>query len=276
LSDNPFWFLNENLLVALLTDEFRLITELFVKYPKLPEFFDLPDATAEQKVACFALLVHRTLIAEIDEKFLGLHQQPPSLGEEGRAMTALMQNLFADDAPLWVSEINSVAERLPSRIYNALPEPLRRGGFFNASDPTQMEIIRSAANKLSNLEEIQKLNKEVFDQQLQRLEKRWSAATPIFQQGLVTEAKHLKGTEGLVTRNNLSQYAQYMDHLTEKQHLAFRLKFEYELGLTDIASRMGIDRKTADEHIKAARKKVEQARSNEKSKARREKHTPEF
>ena len=42
---------------------------------------------------------------------------------------------------------------------NALPEPLRRGG-FNASDPTQMEIIRSAANKLSNLKEIQKLNKE--------------------------------------------------------------------------------------------------------------------
>lgn len=191
MSDNPFWFLNEKLLVALLTDEFRLITELFVKYSKLREFFDLPDATAEQKVACFALLVHRTLIAEIDEKFLGLYQQPPSLGEEGRDITALTQNLFADDAPLWVSEINSVAERLPSRIYNALPEPLRRGG-FNASDPTQMEIIRSAANKLSNLEEIQKLNKEVFDQQLQRLEKRWSAAIVQIRESQIQERKKRK------------------------------------------------------------------------------------
>jgi hypothetical protein len=192
LSDNPFWFLNEKLLVALLTDEFRLITELFVKYPKLREFFDLPDATAEQKVACYALLVHRTLIAEIDEKFLGLYQQPPSLGEEGRDITALTQNLFADDAPLWVSEINSVAERLPTRIYNALPEPLRRGG-FNASDPTQMEIIRSAANKLSNLKEIQKLNKEVFDQQLQRLEKRWSAAIVQIRESQIRELKKRKG-----------------------------------------------------------------------------------
>ena len=179
------------------------------------------------------------------------------------------------DAPAWVLEMYQVVERMPVHIYTALPEPLRMGG-FNRDNAEQMRAIESAKKTLSNIEQIRALTEQVLDQQLQRLLRRWSAAIPISQQGLVTEGKHLKGTEGLVTRNNLSQYSQYMDNLTEKQQLAFRLKFEYELGLTDIASRMGIDRKTADEHIKAAIKKVEQARSNEKSKVRRGKNTPEF
>jgi DNA-directed RNA polymerase specialized sigma24 family protein len=86
---------------------------------------------------------------------------------------------------------------------------------------------------------------------------------------------HLKGIEGLTSKHDLSRYSQYMDNLTEKQQLAFSLKFEYELGLAQIASRMGIDRKTADEHIKAANKKISQNRSSEKRKVHRAKSTPE-
>jgi hypothetical protein len=56
-----------------------------------------------------------------------------------------------------------------------------------------------------------------------------------------------KGTEGLVRKADLSQY---MHNLTERQQLAFSLKYEYELGLEEIASR-------------------EFARSNEKRKAGR-------
>jgi len=82
-----------------------------------------------------------------------------------------------------------------------------------------------------------------------------------------------KGTEGLVQKQ--SDLSKYMDGLTEKQRLAFSLKFEYGLGLTEIASRMGINHKTADEHIKAAAKKIEQARSSEKRSTHRSKHTLE-
>ncbi len=63
--------------------------------------------------------------------------------------------------------------------------------------------------------------------------------------------------------------------VTEKQQLAFSLKFEYALGLAEIATRMGLDRKTAYEHIEAAKRKMDQARSNEKSKARRPKSEDE-
>ena len=70
------------------------------------------------------------------------------------------------------------------------------------------------------------------------------------------------GTEGLVQKKN--DLSEYMYGLTEKQRLAFSLKYEYGLGLTEVASRMGINHKTADEHIKAASKKIEQARSREK------------
>jgi predicted DNA-binding protein (UPF0251 family) len=79
----------------------------------------------------------------------------------------------------------------------------------------------------------------------------------------------LKGIDGLGPKK--TDFSQYMHNLTEKQQLAFSLKFEYELGLAEIASRMGLDRKTAYEHIEAAKRKINQARSNEKSKAHRTK-----
>lgn len=79
-----------------------------------------------------------------------------------------------------------------------------------------------------------------------------------------------KGVEGLARK---ADFSQYMDSLTEKQQLAFSLKFEYELGLAEIASRMGIDRKTAYGHIEAAKAKVDQARSGDKRKATRARST---
>jgi predicted DNA-binding protein YlxM (UPF0122 family) len=66
-----------------------------------------------------------------------------------------------------------------------------------------------------------------------------------------------------------------MDNLTEKQHLAFSLRFEYGLGLAEVASRMGVDRKTAYEHIEAAKRKVNHARSKEKSKTHHAKRQDE-
>jgi DNA-binding CsgD family transcriptional regulator len=82
----------------------------------------------------------------------------------------------------------------------------------------------------------------------------------------------LKGVEGLQRKADLSRY---MQGLTDKQQMAASLNWEYGLGLTEIASRMGIDRKTADEHIKAAERKINQARSSEKRKAHRTKSNPE-
>lgn len=82
-----------------------------------------------------------------------------------------------------------------------------------------------------------------------------------------------KGIEGLGPKK--TDLSQYMHNLTEKQQLAFSLKFEYELPLAEIASRMERDRKTASEHIEAAKRKIEQARSLEKSKAHRAKNTDE-
>jgi hypothetical protein len=114
----------------------------------------------------------------IDETFLGRYQASPSLGDEEKDVLGRMQSLFADDAPAWVLEVNGVAELLPSRIFDALPELLRRGGFY-ASDPAQAEVINSAAVKLSSVQEIQTLSKKVLDQQLQRLERRWAAARPV-------------------------------------------------------------------------------------------------
>jgi len=79
--------------------------------------------------------------------------------------------------------------------------------------------------------------------------------------------RSFKGVEGLGQKHQ--DLSQYMHKLTEKQQMAFSLKFEYELGLAQIALRMGLDRKTAYEHIEAAKRKVDHVRSAEKRKFNR-------
>ena len=59
--------------------------------------------------------------------------------------------------------------------------------------------------------------------------------------------------------------------MTDKQRLAFSLKYEYALRLTAIASRMGIDRTTVREHLDAANRKLEHNRAFEKRKTNRSK-----
>jgi hypothetical protein len=89
-----------------------------------------------------------------------------------------------------VLEVDQVAELLPSRLYDALPEPLRRGG-FNANK-SEAEIIRAAANKLSNLREIEELSSKVLDEQLKRLESRWSTAIVQTREPQIREPKKRK------------------------------------------------------------------------------------
>ena len=84
--------------------------------------------------------------------------------------------------------------------------------------------------------------------------------------------RSFKGVEGLGQKH--TDLSRYMHNLTEKQQMAFSLKFEYELGLAQIALRMGLDRKTAYEHIEAAKRKVNQVRSAETRKSNRAKGTP--
>jgi hypothetical protein len=171
----PFGFASEELLTNFLRAEINAMTHLLARYPDLPDLFDAPAATIPQRTACFTLLAHRKLVNMIDETFLGRYVESPSLGDEELNVYRCTRNLVAPDAPAWVLEINEVVDSLPFRIRDALPEPLRRGG-FDPNDSAQVEIIRSAAETLGSVEQIQTLTGKVFDQQLQRLERRWSAS----------------------------------------------------------------------------------------------------
>jgi hypothetical protein len=85
--------------------------------------------------------------------------------------------------------------------------------------------------------------------------------------------REFKGTEGLGQKK--ADLSQYMLDMTDKQRLAFSLKYEHELRLAEIASRMGIDRTTAREHLDAANKRLEQNRAFEKRRANRSKSNRE-
>lgn len=199
-SDNPFWFANDELSTDLLRVEIHTVAQLFAEHADLSTFFDLPEPTPEQRTACFTVLAHCALIAEIYERFAGQYSQSPSLGDEEKYVHERTRTLFDSDAPTWVLELNEVAQLLPARIYEALPEPLRRGSGFYANDPVQTEHIASAARDLSSVERIQALVERVFREQLQRLEGRWSASIFLLsnsqsvQQSITTSMKQTRRT----------------------------------------------------------------------------------
>lgn len=64
---------------------------------------------------------------------------------------------------------------------------------------------------------------------------------------------------------DLSQYLEEAQ-LTDRQRECFSLKFEYGLRFSAIANRLGISRKTVDEHIAAARRRMEWSKVKNKSK----------
>lgn len=74
-----------------------------------------------------------------------------------------------------------------------------------------------------------------------------------------------KGFDGLSQK--LMDLSQYKAGLTDKQWMAFSLKHEYGLGPAQISSRMEVHRKTVDEHLVAAEKRINQLYSNERRKA---------
>lgn len=169
----PFWFASEELLTNVLRAEIGEVLRFIAQYPDFSSFFDIPDATVRQRKACFTLLAHRKLMDMIYETFAGRYEESPSLGDEEHAALGQTQNLVAPDAPAWVLETNEVVELLPWRIYEQLPEPLLRGG-FNPNDSAELDIIRSATETLSSIEQIQVLTTGVLSRQLQRLEARWA------------------------------------------------------------------------------------------------------
>jgi hypothetical protein len=173
-SPRPFWFASEELLTNVMTAEINAVTQLFARYPDIRNLFDTPEATVPQRIACFALLAHRKLMEIIYETFASRYEQSPSHGDTESNALSSTHNLVAADAPAWVLELNEVAERLPSYIHNSLPEPLRVGG-YDSNNSAQVATIESAAKTLSSVEQIRALTEGVIDEQLRRLERRWSA-----------------------------------------------------------------------------------------------------
>lgn len=63
--------------------------------------------------------------------------------------------------------------------------------------------------------------------------------------------------------------------LTERQRECASLKLEYGMTVTDIADRLGITRKTVDEHLEAAERKIEIARARERATKQKSRFNPE-
>ena len=175
---HPFWFVSTELLADIWRCEIKTIIQLFSQHSDLCQLFDTPDATIPQRTICFELLAHRKVIEMIGETVSGRYEDLPPLSDEESGALRKSQHLAISDAPGWIREGSETAEWLPVHINRALPELLREQG-FNRNDQAIDELIRSAVKATSTLENIQDLIQGVFDQQLGRLKKRWSAETVI-------------------------------------------------------------------------------------------------
>jgi hypothetical protein len=169
----PFWFVNSELLEELLRVELLVINRLLTQHPELRSLLDTSVATVSDRKTCFTVLAHRMVLEMISEMFAARYEEPPLTGEESNAWSAT-RGLVTSDAPDWVLEMDRVVERLPNHLSCALPQALRTGG-FNQNNTAQMEAIR----RLNTIGQLKTLIETVFDQQLRRLEKRWSASSSL-------------------------------------------------------------------------------------------------
>jgi hypothetical protein len=172
----PFWFADDELLMAVFAAEVATVSSLLANHPHIRGLFDTPDATLPERRACFKVLAHRVLMDYIDETLLGRYAQAPSLGVEEENVLSKTQNLVASDAPAWVVEMSAVVGRMPFHIQKALPESLRIQG-YDSQNAELVATLKSAAATLSTVGQVRSLTMRVLDEQLQRLERRWSAET---------------------------------------------------------------------------------------------------
>jgi hypothetical protein len=171
-SPQPFWFASSELSASLMRAELNRLHQLLTEYPDFRKWFDSPKATLSERKVCFALLAHRTVFQLIDEHRVSMYEDPLSLDDRQLYALSETRNLVAGDEPAWVREVKEVAERLPSRILAALPQPLHSQS-FNTGNPKKDEASRSAAMTLGTVEQIQRLAEQVIGQQWQRLAARW-------------------------------------------------------------------------------------------------------
>jgi hypothetical protein len=174
----PFWFVSSKVLADLMRAELDTLNQLITERPDFRNLLDTPEATLPQRKVCFALLAHRKLFQIVDEQLVSRYDDSPALDQNQSNALAHTRNLVVDDAPAWVLEMNQSIELLPYRMLEALPEPLHRQGFYT-NDPAKDAAIRSAADALNSIEQIQTLTKEVLDRQFLRLANRWPTTKPV-------------------------------------------------------------------------------------------------
>jgi DNA-binding CsgD family transcriptional regulator len=70
--------------------------------------------------------------------------------------------------------------------------------------------------------------------------------------------------------------SRYMDQaqFTDRQRECFSLKFEYDLPVIAIAERLGIHRRTVDEHLEAAKKRMQLTKLKDKARDSRNRFSP--
>jgi RNA polymerase sigma factor (sigma-70 family) len=77
----------------------------------------------------------------------------------------------------------------------------------------------------------------------------------------------------LIKKIDLSNYFDQAK-LTDRQRECISLKHEYGLTVTQIAGRLGISRKTVDEHLEAAERRIQSARMVDRARAQRGRSKP--
>src|SRR4029077_5586076 len=90
----PFWFVDSELLTSVIVAEIGVARRLLADNPKLPYWFDNPDARYEERQACFAVVARASGLSNISDTIAARHEVSRSVSKEDMEAFERISNLI--------------------------------------------------------------------------------------------------------------------------------------------------------------------------------------
>ena len=161
LDIGPIWAVSDEFLGSLWLKHIRRLAQAIADHPELPQLFELPEATPEQRRLCFGLLAWREFLNLLAAEFFDRNDDPPSFQAEADAHLELFSQSdrftvcggwVTTYSPDWAVRADRAARDLPFALMAEMPEWVRNEQ--TEMEPAEFQRLRAEALREEDLERI--------------------------------------------------------------------------------------------------------------------------